>query len=129
MQVDERRMLSREITNSRASHPGSPSEAQASMAAMSLVASGGRPEAGASTSEGYSLARQGSMNLPLPEDSGVPATHPDMCILRIRRNHLVEVGTPLPPCPSGLHPPLFWCNVNIHQVLAWRGGGGGLCNS
>ena len=107
MQVDERRMLSREVTNARTSHPGSPSEAQASMAAMSLAASGGnkqggeggRMEAGGAvgTSEGYSLARQGSMNLPLPEDSGVPATHPDMCILRIRRNHLVEVCPP-PPC-------------------------------
>ncbi len=38
------------------------------------------------------LQRQGSMNLPRPEDSGVPATHADMCILRIRRNHLIEVG-------------------------------------
>ena len=37
------------------------------------------------------LFRQGSMNLPRPEDSGVPATHPDMCILRIRRQHLLEV--------------------------------------
>ncbi len=37
------------------------------------------------------LQRASSMNLPKPEDSGVPATHPDMCILRIRRNHLVEV--------------------------------------
>ena len=31
------------------------------------------------------------MNLPLPEDSGVPATPPDMCILRCRRHHLVQV--------------------------------------
>ena len=38
------------------------------------------------------LQRQGSMNLPKPEDSGVPATHPDMCMLRIRRNHLSEVS-------------------------------------
>lgn len=38
------------------------------------------------------LQRASSMNLPKPEESGVPATHPDMCILRIRRNHLVEVS-------------------------------------
>lgn len=40
------------------------------------------------------LVRSGSMNLPKPDESGVPATHPDMCILRIRRNHLVEVRCP-----------------------------------
>ena len=45
------------------------------------------------TSEGTpSLWKQGSLNLPTPEDSGFPATHPDMCIVRIRRNHLLEVG-------------------------------------
>lgn len=46
------------------------------------------------TSEGVpgSLWKQGSLNLPAPEESGFPATHPDMCILRIRRNHLLEVG-------------------------------------
>jgi hypothetical protein len=44
------------------------------------------------TSEGGpSLWKQGSLNLPTPDDSGFPATHPDMCILRIRRNHLLEV--------------------------------------
>ena len=37
------------------------------------------------------LVRSGSMNLPRPADSGVPAVHPDMCIVRIRRNHLLEV--------------------------------------
>jgi ubiquitin-protein ligase E3 A len=44
------------------------------------------------TSEGVpgSLWKQGSLNLPAPEESGFPATHPDMCILRIRRNHLLE---------------------------------------
>lgn len=31
------------------------------------------------------------MNLPAPEDSGVPPDNPDFCILRIRRNHLIEV--------------------------------------
>ena len=80
-QVDERRMLSREVTNSR-SHPSSPSEG---------AQSGSQSEDSLAT---LSLARQGSMNLPAPEESGVPATHPDMCILRIRRNHLVEVTMP-----------------------------------
>ena len=32
----------------------------------------------------------GSMNLPLPDECGVPPDHADMCILRIRRNHLIE---------------------------------------
>ena len=41
------------------------------------------------------LVRSGSMNLPRPADSGVPAVHPDMCIVRIRRNHLLEVQ-PIP---------------------------------
>ena len=49
---------------------------------------GGGSSGGAS---GGPLIRQGSMNLPKPEESGVPATHPDMCILRIRRQHLLEV--------------------------------------
>ncbi|CAD7697676.1 unnamed protein product [Ostreobium quekettii] len=41
------------------------------------------------TSDG-SLRRAGSLQLPRPENSGIPATHSDMCILRIRRNHLTE---------------------------------------
>lgn len=82
-------MLSREVTNSR-SHPGSPSEAAQSSGLYR------------DSSATFALARQGSMNLPLPEDSGVPAMHPDMCILRIRRNHLVEV------CPVSLAPPDQW---------------------
>jgi hypothetical protein len=41
---------------------------------------------------GVSIWKQGSLNLPSPEESGFPAGHPDMCILRIRRNHLLEVG-------------------------------------
>lgn len=48
------------------------------------------------TSDGVgqaSLWKQGSLNLPAPEESGFPATHPDMCILRIRRNHLLEVSS------------------------------------
>jgi hypothetical protein len=50
---------------------------------MNGTSEGGRP----------SLWKQGSLNLPTPDDSGFPATHPDMCILRIRRNHLLEVRT------------------------------------
>lgn len=38
------------------------------------------------------LWKQGSVGLPSPEESGFPATHPDMCILRVRRNHLLEVS-------------------------------------
>ena len=38
------------------------------------------------------LARHGSMNLPPPHASGVPGAHPDMCILRVRRCHLVDDG-------------------------------------
>lgn len=30
------------------------------------------------------------MNLPVPEESGMPANNPDYCILRIRRTHLIE---------------------------------------
>jgi hypothetical protein len=45
---------------------------------------------------GGGLWRQGSMNLPAPEDSGVPPDNPDSCILRIRRNHLIEVRTQSP---------------------------------
>lgn len=88
LQVDERRMLSREITNSRVnSHPNSPSEALAA-----LAVNNGSQTSRFDDSESFGLARQGSMNLPLPEESGVPCTHPDMCIVRVRRNHLVEVS-------------------------------------
>ena len=34
--------------------------------------------------------KQNSLGLPAPEDSGFPATHPEMCIVRIRRCHLIE---------------------------------------
>lgn len=37
-----------------------------------------------------SLTRAGSLQLPRPEESGIPETHMDMCIIRVRRNHLVE---------------------------------------
>ena len=48
--------------------------------------------AGNGTSDGVrgTLRRQGSFGLPSPEISGFPAIHPEMCILRIRRNHLME---------------------------------------
>lgn len=43
-----------------------------------------------STPKEPGLTRQGSFGLPRPEISGFPATHPDMCILRVRRGHLLE---------------------------------------
>ena len=36
------------------------------------------------------LWKHGSLGLPSPEESGFPATHPEMCIVRIRRCHLLE---------------------------------------
>ena len=36
------------------------------------------------------LWKQGSLGLPKPEDSGFPSTHPEMCIVRVRRCHLLE---------------------------------------
>ena len=45
---------------------------------------------GASGSGRGRLRRQGSFGLPSPEVSGFPSVHPEMCILRIRRNHLME---------------------------------------
>ena len=54
---------------------------------------GGDEEAdggGPSDRSDSSLARAGSLQLPKPDDSGIPATHMDMCIIRVRRNHLVE---------------------------------------
>lgn len=47
-------------------------------------------EGGTSEKSDSSLARAGSLQLPRPEDSDIPATHMDMCIIRVRRNHLVE---------------------------------------
>jgi ubiquitin-protein ligase E3 A len=41
-------------------------------------------------SPGGRLWKQGSLGLPQPDDSGFPAFHPDMCILRVRRGHLLE---------------------------------------
>ncbi len=100
-QVDERAMAAREVTALRTS--GSPTTSgHNSPTAAALLAGGSREFAEALLETGGGgLVRQGSMNLPKPEDSGVPATHPDMCILRIRRQHLLEVQTWLnlpPPC-------------------------------
>ncbi|KAK9819719.1 hypothetical protein WJX72_001643 [[Myrmecia] bisecta] len=75
LSMDQRQMVARELSGTRP-HPHHTSPKS--------------PEASTSVAAGTSLQRQGSMNLPKPEESGVPATHPDMCILRIRRNHLLE---------------------------------------
>ena len=40
--------------------------------------------------EGHLVRREGSMHLPRPADCQMPGTHSDMCIVRVRRNHLVE---------------------------------------
>lgn len=52
---------------------------------------------GTSEPAGGGLWKQGSVGLPSPEESGFPATHPDMCILRVRRNHLLEASARRPP--------------------------------
>lgn len=90
-QVDERAVAAREVTALRSSGSPSASGHNSPTAASMLAANGGEFAAGAVLSAGSALVRQGSMNLPKPEESGVPATHPDMCILRIRRQHLLEV--------------------------------------
>lgn len=40
--------------------------------------------------ESQLVRREGSMHLPRPADCQVQGTHSDMCIVRVRRNHLVE---------------------------------------
>ena len=55
------------------------------------TASSAEPAASEEGFSGGGLVRQSSMNLPPPEECGAPAEHPDMCILRIRRHHLIEV--------------------------------------
>ncbi len=87
-------MAAREVTALRSA--GSPSNSgHNSPTAAGLLASGGSREFAemllAGGSGGGGLVRQDSMNLPKPEDSNAPATHPDMCIVRIRRQHLLEV--------------------------------------
>ena len=47
---------------------------------------------GTSEQAGTGLWKQGSVGLPAPDESGFPAHHPDMCIVRVRRNHLLEVS-------------------------------------
>ena len=92
-------MAAREMSGTRPWDASSASTAEQ----MDVDASGDEATSGTATamevsagglghlSDKRELFRSGSMNLPKPEDSGVPAVHPDMCILRIRRNHLVEV--------------------------------------
>eukprot|EP00884_Botryococcus_braunii_P023346 jgi/Botrbrau1/9696/Bobra.0201s0026.1 len=76
VQVDERHMAARELTgaHARAMRSGTNSPTASSSQAQKDMA----------------IARHGSMNLPKPEDSGVAATHPEMCIIRVRRCHLLE---------------------------------------
>lgn len=54
---------------------------------------------GGSSSGGYDspksiesqlVRREGSMHLPRPAECQVQGTHSDMCIVRVRRNHLLE---------------------------------------
>ncbi len=92
MQVDERMAAAREVTALRSSGTPGTSGHNSPTAAMILANASSSRESLAEMMATHSrLFRQGSMNLPRPEDSGVPATHPDMCILRIRRQHLLEV--------------------------------------
>ncbi|KAL3132600.1 hypothetical protein ABBQ32_009129 [Trebouxia sp. C0010 RCD-2024] len=101
--ADERQMVAREVSGSRLhSHvststsgttsdphhlqPPPPHAAAVGLRHTSSSGSG----SGSFGADDIGLQRASSMNLPKPEESGVPATHPDMCILRIRRNHLVE---------------------------------------
>jgi hypothetical protein len=98
--VDERAAAAREVTALRST--GSPHASGHSTPTALLTGGGGSAEfveqllgGGAAPGGGGTggvLMRQGSMNLPKPEESGVPATHPDMCILRVRRPHLLEVS-------------------------------------
>lgn len=102
--MDERAAAAREVTALRssgsphASGHNTPTAAALAGAArggaefVEQLLAGGHP--GGTGGGGPRLMRQGSMNLPRPEDSGVPATHPDMCILRVRRPHLLEVRLP-----------------------------------
>ena len=110
--ADERQMVAREVSASRLhSHtntstsrvPGDPLHQvspppHAAAVGLRHTSSSGSGS-GSFGADDVGLQRASSMNLPKPEDSGVPATHPDMCILRIRRNHLVEVK--LLACKTG----------------------------
>lgn len=105
--ADERQMVAREVSASRlhshvaTSTSGAPSTdphhlqpppPHAAAVGLRHTSSSGSGS-GSFGADDVGLQRASSMNLPKPDESGVPATHPDMCILRIRRNHLVEVST------------------------------------
>jgi hypothetical protein len=132
-QVDERAMAAREVTALRSS--GSPSTSGhntptvlgttlshgpgSAEFAEALLGGGGSGGGGAGP-----LIRQGSMNLPKPEESGVPATHPDMCILRIRRQHLLEVRVwkalkPHKPISIKTHHRKALSAFSLSDALAW----------
>lgn len=104
--ADERQMVARQVSASRlhsntaTSTSGAPRDPlhlqppppHAAAVGLRHTSSSGSGS-GSFGADDIGLQRASSMNLPKPEESGVPATHPDMCILRIRRNHLVEVST------------------------------------
>lgn len=103
--ADERQMVAREVSGSRLHsnvststsgttsdpHHLQPPPPHAAAVGLRHTSSSGSGS-GSFGADDIGLQRASSMNLPKPEESGVPATHPDMCILRIRRNHLVEVN-------------------------------------
>ncbi len=92
----------REVTALRSTGtPGGSGHASPTAAMIAASAAASRDSLAEMVATHAKLFRQGSMNLPRPEDSGVPATHPDMCILRIRRQHLLEVRIPLDDCHDG----------------------------
>ena len=111
MQVDERMVAAREVTALRSTGTPSGSGHNSPTAAMILAnASSSRESLAEMVMTHARLFRQGSMNLPKPEDSGVPATHPDMCILRIRRQHLLEVRGVEVDWSDIIHQSLKMCN-------------------
>jgi ubiquitin-protein ligase E3 A len=61
----------------------------AAAAAAAAAATTDAPS-GNAQQHGHQLWKQGSLGLPTPDNSGFPATHPEMCILRVRRGHLLE---------------------------------------
>ena len=118
--ADERQMVAREVSASRlhsntntstsggtSGGPANPSHQlppppHAAAVGLRHTSSSGSGS-GSFGADDIGLQRASSMNLPKPEDSGVPATHPDMCILRIRRNHLVEVRASFLPGQASWH--------------------------
>jgi hypothetical protein len=69
--------------------PPSPSRFDSNSGANAQDAELDSPTA-ASIIESQLVRREGSMHLPRPADCNVQGTHSDMCIVRVRRNHLVE---------------------------------------